>query len=133
MVADVDRDPGGFALEGSLNGVKSPAGLLRPYQVVATIVGLNLLFVVAAAIAQRATDPTSWWNRNDGLILAVDQVHGLLFMALLVVIAMLSTRSKWPPAFTISTMLLATIPFVSFWAERRATKRIRAEQAASAA
>jgi integral membrane protein len=108
--------------------VKNPTGPLRPYQVLATIVGLNLIFVFTAAIAQRVTDDTSWWNRNDGLILAIDQVHGLLFMALLVLIAVLSTRNKWEPWFTISTMLLATIPFVSFWAERRTTRRVQHDQ-----
>lgn len=106
--------------------MKNPAGPLRPYQVLATIVGLNLIFVFAAAIAQRATDDTSWWNRNEGLILAIDQIHGLLFMGLLVLIAILSTRNAWKPWFTISTMLLATIPFVSFWAERRTTRAVHA-------
>jgi integral membrane protein len=107
--------------------VKNPTGPLRPYQVLATIVGLNLIFVFTAAFAQRLTDDTSWWNRNDGLILVIDQVHGLLFMALLVLIAILATRNHWKPAFTITTMLLATIPFVSFWAERRTTQRVRAD------
>ena len=111
--------------------VKNPAGPLRPYQVIATIVGLNLLFVVTAAVAQRATDDQSWWNRNDGLITVIDQVHGLLFMALLVTIAILSQRNRWKPAFTITTMLLATIPFVSFWAERRTTKAVRAAETAT--
>ena len=108
--------------------VKNPAPLLRPYQILATILGLNLLFVFTAAFAQRATEDTSWWNRNEGLIMTIDQVHGLLFMGLLVLIAMLSTRSKWTPGFTITTMLLSTIPFVSFWAERRTTRTVRAAQ-----
>lgn len=112
--------------------VKNPAGPLRPYQILATIVGLNLIFVFTAAFAQRATEDTSWWNRNEGLILAIDQVHGLLFMGLLVLIAMLSTRNKWTPGFTITTMLLSTIPFVSFWAERRTTHKVRSAQPAPA-
>ena len=99
---------------------------LRAYQVVATIVGLNLLFVVTAAVAQRVTDDFSWWNRNEDLIFTIDQVHGLLFMVLLVLIAMLHSRERWNAAFTISTMLLATIPFVTFWAERRTTHRVLA-------
>nr|MCW2728650.1 hypothetical protein [Aeromicrobium sp.] len=107
--------------------MKNPTGPLRPYQVLATLVGLNLLFVFAAAIFQRTTDDTSWWNRNDNLILVIDQVHGVLFMGLLVLIAVLSTRNKWSPGFTISTMLLATIPFVSFWAERRTTQKVHAD------
>ncbi len=106
--------------------MKNPSGPLRPYQVLATIVGVNLIFVFTAAFAQRMTDDASWWNRNDSLILAIDQIHGLLFMALLVLIAMLATRNKWKPAFTITTMLLATVPFVSFYAERRTTRKVRA-------
>lgn len=98
--------------------------VLRAYQVMATVVGLNLLFVVTAAIAQRVTDPISWWNRNDALIKVIDQVHGGLFMMLLVLIAVLHSRERWKPGFTISTMLLATIPFVSFWAERRTTHAV---------
>ncbi len=99
---------------------------LRAYQVVATIVGLNLIFVITAAVAQRVTDDFSWWNRNEDLIFTIDQVHGLLFMVLLVLIALLHSRERWNPGFTISTMLLATIPLVSFWAERRTTHRVLA-------
>ena len=99
---------------------------LRAYQVVATLVGLNLIFVITAAVAQRVTDDFSWWNRNEGLIFTIDQVHGLLFMLLLVLIAVLHTKERWKPWFTISTMLLATIPLVTFWAERRTTHAVLA-------
>lgn len=98
--------------------------LVRIYQVLATVVGVNLIFVMTAFVAQKTTDPVSWWNRHDDLIRVVDQVHGLLFMALLVVILVLGRRHRWTPWFTISTMLLATIPFVSFWAERRASATV---------
>jgi integral membrane protein len=100
---------------------------LRAYQVVATLVGLNLIFVITAAVAQRVTDDFSWWNRNEDLIFTIDQVHGVLFMVLLVLIAMLHSRHHWKPGFTISTMLLATIPLVTFWAERRTTAAVRAQ------
>ncbi len=102
------------------------SGTLRAYQVVATVVGLNLLFVITAAVAQRVTDDFSWWNRNESLIFTIDQVHGLLFMLLLVLIAMLHSKERWQPWFTVSTMLLATIPLVTFWAERRTTHAVRA-------
>jgi len=107
-------------------------GILRAYQVVATVVGLNLIFVITAAVAQRATDPTSWWNLNEGLIFTIDQVHGVLFMVLLVLIAIIASRFRWAPPLTITTMLLATIPFVSFWAERRTTRVVQGRAAASA-
>lgn len=102
------------------------SGLLRTYQIVATVVGLNTIFVVTAWLAQMATGPESWWNRHDDAILVVDQIHGFIFMVLLVLIAVLARRHRWTPGFTITTMLFATIPFVSFWAERRASRRVLA-------
>ena len=106
-------------------------GILRAYQVVATVVGLNLIFVITAAIAQRATDPTSWWNLHEDLIFTIDQVHGVLFMLLLVLISVIASRYRWAPPLTITTMLLATIPFVSFWAERRTTRVVQGRTAAA--
>ena len=98
------------------------SGLLRSYQVLATVVGLNLLVVFAGFFGKILTEPGSFWHRNQDTFLVIDQVHGFLFMVLLVLIAVLSRRYRWTPGFTITTMLLATIPFVSFWAERRATR-----------
>ncbi len=95
------------------------------YRVLAWIVGLNLIFVITAWIGQLSTDDGSWWNRNDGLISIVDMVHGYLFMGLLVLIAVLARRHRWQPWFVITTALFATIPFVSFWAERRASRALR--------
>jgi len=102
------------------------------YRVVAWIVGLNLIFVITAWIAQMSTSDDSWWNRHAGFVTTVDMVHGYLFMALLVLIAILARRHRWAAGFTISTMVLATIPLVSFWAEHRATKVLRAAQPAAA-
>ena len=107
-------------------------GILRAYQVVATVVGLNLIFVITAAVAQRVTDPTSWWNLNEDLIFTIDQVHGVLFMGLLVLIAIIASRFRWQPKLTITTMLLATIPVVSFWAERRTTRVVQGNSPAPA-
>lgn len=98
------------------------------YRVLAWVVGVNLLVVFAGFFGKILTDPGSWWNRNQDVFLVIDQVHGLLFMVLLVLIAVLASRHRWKPAFTITTMLLATVPFVSFWAERRATRVLRAAE-----
>ncbi|MDR6117907.1 integral membrane protein [Aeromicrobium sp. SORGH_AS981] len=97
------------------------------YRVLAWVVGVNLLVVFAGFFGKIFTDEGSWWNRHQDVFLVIDQVHGFLFMALLVLIAILASRHRWSPTFTITTMLLATIPFVSFWAERRTTRVLRAE------
>lgn len=108
------------------------SGVAKAYRVVAYVVGINLIFVIGAWIAQLSTDDTSWWNRNADFIGIVDMIHGYLFMALLVLIAVLARRHHWKPAFIITTMLFATIPFVSFWAEHRATQAVKADRAPAA-
>ena len=52
------------------------------YRVLAWVVGVNLLVVFAGFFGKILTDPGSWWNRNQDVFLVIDQVHGLLFMVL---------------------------------------------------
>ena len=40
---------------------------------------------------------------------------------------LLSRRARWDFPFTLVTLVCGTIPLVSFWAEHRATRRVRAE------
>ena len=105
--------------------------LATAYRVLAWIVGLNLILVVIGFVGQKTTDELSWFNRNDGLISAVDIAHGWMFMALVVMIVVLARRHRWEPWFTITTALLATIPVVSFWAENRASHAIAQASVAS--
>lgn len=97
------------------------------YRVLAWVVGINLILVMTGFIGQISTDDLSWFNRNDGLISAIDVAHGWLFMVLIVLIVALARRHRWTPFFTITTVVLATIPLVSFWAEHRATAAIKAD------
>jgi len=103
--------------------------LLRAYQVMATIVGVNLLIVMAGFIGKLATsdDPGSWWQRNQDTFLVIDQLHGFLFMVLIVIIGRLGLRQKWSWGFMLSIIVLACIPLVSFWSERRTTRRVHAD------
>ncbi|GAA3538123.1 hypothetical protein AFL01nite_13030 [Aeromicrobium flavum] len=107
--------------------------LLRAYQVMATIVGINLLIVMAGFIGKYATDEGSWFNRNQDVFLVIDQLHGFLFMVLIVLAAKLTLREKWSWGYLLSVVLLACIPVVSFWAERRTTRRVRSADPAPAA
>lgn len=107
--------------------------LLRAYQVMATIVGVNLIFVMTPFLVKlfykyndldKYENPESWWNAYSGTILVIDQIHGFLYMALLILVFLLTRRYQWSIGFMLTTMLLATIPLVSFYAERRASKRV---------
>lgn len=95
----------------------------------ATIVGINLLIVMSGFIGKLTTEEGSWWNRHQDTFLIIDQLHGFLFMALIVIIARLGLRQKWSWGFMLSAVLLACIPLVSFWSERRTTHRVTAASA----
>lgn len=105
--------------------------LLQAYQVMATIVGINLLIVMAGFLGKLATDPGSWWNRHQSAFMIIDQLHGFLFMALIVIVARLGLRQKWSWGFMLSIVLLACVPLVSFWSERRTTHRVHADASRS--
>ena len=47
------------------------------------------------------------------------QLHGYLYMAYLLVVADLGVKSRWGVGRLILTALWGTVPFMSFYAERR--------------
>jgi integral membrane protein len=74
----------------------------------------------------RAHDLGEWITTYLGI------AHGYLYMVFLVMAALLARQARWSIGFTIATLLLGTVPFASFYAERLATARTRALMAASA-
>lgn len=62
----------------------------------------------------------SWISQYLGV------AHGWLYMIFLVMAALLSRKAKWSIPFTVTTLLAGTVPIVSFWAEHRATRAVRA-------
>lgn len=96
----------------------------------ATIVGLNLLVVMAGFIGKLVTEPNSFWWVYKDVFLVIDQVHGLLFMILIAIVTKLGLRQRWSWGYIVGVVLLACVPFVSFWTERRTTKRVHAETTA---
>jgi integral membrane protein len=118
--------------------------LLR-YRVMANVVGVLLIVLILVGVPLANFDGTSMWHVIpstptiwlDGS--SADQVgelitgvlgtlHGWLYMIFLVFAFLLARREGWGPGFTLTTLLLGTVPVLSFWAERRATARVRARQ-----
>ena len=56
--------------------------------------------------------------------------HGWLYMIFLVMAALLARKARWPLGFTAVTLILGTVPVLSFVGEHRATARVRAQMAA---
>jgi integral membrane protein len=90
-------------------------GALIRYRIIAWIVGVVLLVLVLVAV------PIKYIGGNDSLVATVGPVHGFLFMLYVVLTFDLGRRAKWPLGRMVLVMLAGTIPFLSFWAERKVT------------
>jgi len=110
--------------------------LLTVYQVLATVVGLSIITLVVVGVPLKYAH-TIWpsvlpegstgWTLGSNINLYLGTAHGFIYMAFVLVALMLALRARWPVLFTIVTLVCGTIPFLSFWAEFRAVRRVRAQ------
>lgn len=120
---------------------------LTAYRVMATIVGVLLVTLFFIGVPLANFDGTSMWGVfpstptiwpegstaqevGEAITTYLGIAHGWLYMIFVLTAFTLSRRARWEPAFTLVTLLCGTIPVVSFWAERRATRRVKAQLAA---
>ena len=122
--------------------------LLR-YRVMANVVGLLLVVLILVGVPLANFDGTSMWHVvpstptiwlegstadqvGEAITGILGTLHGWLYMIFLVFAFLLARREGWGPGFTLTTLLCGTVPILSFWAERRATARVRARTRVSA-
>jgi integral membrane protein len=98
--------------------VRTDGALLR-YRVMANVVGTLLVLLVCVAVPLKyfADEPT------PTAVLGI--AHGYLYVTLLLTIADLWRRRRFPLVAVVLVALAGTIPFLSFYAERQITARIR--------
>ena len=106
--------------------------LLPAFRVLATVVGL-LLIPLFLGWGVQLWGSGEWHEAAEELTHVLGPVHGMLYMLFFIVAVFLAYREAWDLPFTIVTLLCGTVPVLSFWAEHRATQRVRAEAAADAA
>ncbi len=111
-------------------------GVLLRYQVMANVVGVLLVVLCLIGLPLHygylvAPDAVpkggQAWQLGADISQYLGVAHGWLYMLFLVMAFMLSRRANWELPFTLTTLVLGTVPVASFWAERRATRRARAE------
>ncbi|MBQ1048231.1 DUF3817 domain-containing protein [Micromonospora sp. C51] len=95
---------------------------LTRYRVIAWVVGVVLILLVVIGM------PLKYGFDNPVVVETVGQAHGFLYMVYLVAAFDLSRRADWPLKRMILVMLAGTVPFVSFWAERRVSALVATEQ-----
>ena len=91
-------------------------GALTRYRIIAWIVGVVLIALVVVGM------PLKYLGDNDAVVAGIGPAHGFLFMIYLVATFDLSRRAGWTFGRMVLVMLAGTIPFLSFWAERRVTR-----------
>ncbi|MGI8614700.1 MAG: DUF3817 domain-containing protein [Nocardioidaceae bacterium] len=100
--------------------------LLR-YRVMAYVVGTLLIVLVCIGVPLRYLAEPGTGAQSAGVWITtyLGIAHGWLYMIFLVSAAVLARAARWTITFTVVTLLLGTVPFASFYAERRATARTR--------
>ncbi|GAA0375469.1 MULTISPECIES: DUF3817 domain-containing protein [Micromonospora] len=93
---------------------------LTRYRVIAWIVGVVLILLVVIGM------PLKYGFDEPIVVETVGQAHGFLYMLYLVATFDLSRRVDWPLKRMILVMLAGTVPFLSFWAERRVSTLVLA-------
>ncbi len=99
------------------------AALLR-YRIMAYVVGCLLVVLVCIGLPLKYGP----WH-DDTVVLFTAIPHGWLYMILLITAFDLGRRARWSWKRLILIALAGTIPFLSFVAERSATKDVRAKLA----
>lgn len=95
-------------------------GALLRYRVMAYVVGTLLVVLVCVAV------PLKYVADAPTLTTVLGIAHGYLYLALLLTIADLWRRRRFPLKVVVLVALAGTIPFLSFVAERKVTAGIRA-------
>jgi integral membrane protein len=93
---------------------------LQRYRVMANVVGVLLiaLIVVAVPLKYLAGIPTP--------VTVLGTAHGWLYALFFLSAVDLALRAKWSLKGSALTVLAGTVPFLSFYAERTATRKTRA-------
>jgi integral membrane protein len=94
------------------------SGALNRFRFMAYVVGVGLLLLVVAMLFKYLGD-------SPGLIKVVGPVHGFLYAIYLVIAVDLGLKARWSIKGTILVLLAGTIPFLSFYAERKVVERVR--------
>lgn len=111
------------------------------YKVLATVVGLSIITLVVVGVPLKYVhdlwpsvlpEGTHLQRLGADIDLYLGTAHGFIYMAFVLLALMLALSCRWPFTFTIVTLVCGTIPFLSFWAEHRAIRRVERDHPAIA-
>jgi integral membrane protein len=83
------------------------------YRVAAIVTGIGLLILVFVAI------PLRYLGDEPSVSQTYSPIHGVIFMAYVVIVIWVSTRRHWAPTKALLIIVAGAVPFASFLVERR--------------
>lgn len=93
-------------------------GALTRYRVIAYVVGVMLLLLLLVAM------PLKYLADNPSAMNVIGPMHGFLYVVYLLATFDLFRRVRWSFTRLVLTALAGTIPFLSFYAERKITHEL---------
>ena len=105
--------------EGSPQERKLRTALTR-YRVMAYVVGVWLIVLVLVAV------PLKYFADSPTMVEIVGPVHGFLYIGYVILSYDLGRRAGWPLTRIVLVLLAGVVPFLTFVAERRVTRALRA-------
>jgi integral membrane protein len=91
---------------------------LLAYRIAAWVTGTGLLVLVLVAM------PLKYFAGIDRPVQIVGMIHGFLYIIYVACTLILAERCRWRPGQAVLVALAGTIPFASFYAERRVTRAV---------
>jgi integral membrane protein len=110
--------------------------LLIAYRVLATVVGLSIITLLLVGVPLEHVhnvwpsvlpQGTTGQKLGTHIDMVLGTAHGFIYMGFLFVAFGLSRLAKWGIPFTVITLLCGTVPILSFWAEFRAIRKVKAD------
>lgn len=90
----------------------------KAYQIMAYVVGVLLIVLTCFGV------PLKYLADNDLVVRLTGVPHGWLYAILLITVVVLGMKVKWSWKWYLGIALAGTVPFLSFYAERKATKYV---------
>ncbi|RVX47616.1 integral membrane protein [Nonomuraea polychroma] len=99
---------------------------LKPFRVLAYVVGVMLLVLCLAMVLR--------YGFGDATMSKITApIHGGFYMIYLLTVMNLGMKARWTWQYMLGVMLGGTVPFLSFYVERRVTQRVQSALAAAEA
>ncbi|MEW1957163.1 DUF3817 domain-containing protein [Kineococcus sp. NPDC059986] len=118
---------------GTAGGLRSEPKIraaLTRYRVMAWLTGIGLVVLVCVGLPQKYLGA---FGGGERVVEVVGVAHGWLYVILLITTFDLGNRVRWSWNRMVLTALAGTIPFLSFYAERKNTHAVQAQLGVRAA